>query len=191
MPVEVEVKARIRDRARIEAWLGSRSSGVTSIYDDTYYDFADLRLEHASRADLRLRRITTDGNVRLLWTHKASALADGGVPELETTVGDLESAAGILGALGVTPKIAYTKQCVTYRFPVDGHQVVVTLERIAELPHEYVEVEVMAADADDRTGAWRVVEHVLDAIGVTAQDIDPTCHIALVRAARAAVRAIE
>ncbi|WP_431973604.1 class IV adenylate cyclase [Micromonospora haikouensis] len=188
MPVEVEKKARIRDRARMEAWLATKSNGIASTYDDTYYDFPDLRLEVDFHSDLRLRRVTTGERVRHVWTHKGSALSDGGVPELETTVGDLDTAVGILGALGLTPKIAYTKECVTYRFPIAGQDVVVTLERIADLPHEYVEVEVIAGH-DDRSAAWRVVDDVLDAIGVTPDDVDATCHIELVRAARAAARA--
>lgn len=185
MPVEVELKARLRDRAQVEAWLSQQASAVASTYDDTYFDFPDLRLEHQDRQELRLRRITTGATVRDVWTFKGAALGDTGVPEFETTVADIGAAAAILRGVGLIPKIAYTKECVNYRFTFGGYPVTATVEHIAELANDYIEVETVVADDADRESAWAVVHAVLDAVGVGTGDLDPTCHIELVRAARA------
>ena len=62
----------------------------------------------------------------------------------------------------------------------------VTVERIAELADDYMEVETVVADGADRGAARAVISAIFDAVGFGVNDLDPTCHIDLVRAARAA-----
>jgi len=69
--------------------------------------------------------------------------------------------------------IAYTKQCVNYRFSFDGYPVNVTVERIAELADDYMEVETVVADGADRGAARAVISAIFDAVGFGVNDLDP------------------
>jgi adenylate cyclase class 2 len=183
--IEVELKCRVRDPEAVTALLAARAPGEASMYRDAYYDFPDRRLERDGRREMRLRTVVRDDLVRYIWTFKAPALDADSIPELETDVADVRTAAAILAAIGMIETIAYTKECTNYRFDADGYPILATMVRLPETDGTFLEVETLVPEGADRTGARDVIRRVIADLGLGDQDLDPTYYIDLVAAARA------
>ena len=107
MPVEAELKARVRDAGRLRAALGARAEEQIAVYRDRYFDSADGSFAAAGH-ELRIRTVEAGSDVRHIMTFKAPALdqASGSKPEHETPVGDPEAAEAIITGLGQAPRMA-------------------------------------------------------------------------------------
>src|SRR5262245_60294275 len=101
MPIEVELKARIADVARVSGRLRGWAEGEQSTYADTYYDFPDRRLTATGPQEVRLRVIDKPNGRKAVWTFKGAMLDEASTPEWETEVTDPEAANAILTGLGM------------------------------------------------------------------------------------------
>ncbi|MGA7411152.1 MAG: class IV adenylate cyclase [Bryobacteraceae bacterium] len=114
-PVETEVKIRITDLAgtcrRIEA-LGFQISQPREFESNTLYD-TPTRSLFASGTLLRLRE--SGGRYVITWKGRYQAGPHKTRPELETTLGSLETMARIFGHLGYEPVFRYEKYRREYR----------------------------------------------------------------------------
>jgi adenylate cyclase class 2 len=99
MPIEAELKAVVRDPARVRAALGEHAPGEVNVYRDVYYDTPDRRYSQDGR-EIRLRVV--DG-IRSLLTYKDPAVdrASGSKPEYETAVADPVAMDAVLRKLGL------------------------------------------------------------------------------------------
>jgi adenylate cyclase class 2 len=184
MPIEVELKARIADPARVSGVLRSWADGELSTYADTYYDFPDHRLTETGRQELRLRVVDKPSGKRVVWTFKGAMLDGASTPEWETEVSDAHTADAILTGLGMQHLIAYTKQCQNFRFTAHGHPILATLVSVPEIDGVFLEVETLIPDDSARDGALKAIHAVLADLGLTDADLDPTFYIDLVLAQR-------
>ncbi len=184
MPFEVELKARVANPRRTVARLRRHAVGERSVYQDTYYDYPDRRLEKAGREELRLRVIESEHGQRCLWTFKGAMLDAASTPEFETTVGDAQAARAILHGLGLEPVISYTKRCENYRFVYAGRPVLATVVRVPELDGTFLEVETVVPDDDDIADARHTVQVVLKEVGLDEGDLEPTFYVDMVRRVR-------
>ncbi|QCW03828.1 class IV adenylate cyclase [Natrinema pallidum] len=159
---EVEVKvpadlAAVRDRlAAIEAQ--SRGSVVQV---DTYYDAPHREFTETDEA-LRIRSERPDsGSADTRITYKGPLVDEESKTreELETAVGDRETADAILTNLGFEAAATVRKE--RERFALEGYTV--TLDSVDDVG-EYVEVETDVADESDleaaRDGAYDVLERL-------------------------------
>ncbi|HMF75825.1 MAG TPA: class IV adenylate cyclase [Bryobacteraceae bacterium] len=107
--LETEVKIPLADaaavRGQIEA-VGFRVSVARSFESNTIYDTADQALRQASML-LRLRQ--TGARCVVTWKGPGVPGPHKSRPEIETTVGSLESLDGILRQLGYLPLFRYEK----------------------------------------------------------------------------------
>ncbi|MDP2777573.1 MAG: class IV adenylate cyclase [Anaerolineales bacterium] len=132
---ETEVKFYIRDLRRIELRLRELKAQLIQprIHEINFrYDLPDGSL----RANGRVLRLRRDANVIL--TYKGPSNIIDGVfsrTELETTIGNLETAQGVLEALGYVQFFIYEKYRATYEIN-DCHIM------LDELPYgDFVEIE--------------------------------------------------
>lgn len=186
MPVEAELKARVRYPARVRDLLSQRASGQASVYQDTYYDDPGGTLTATGR-ELRVRTIMGDGGSRVLLTYKAPAADEesGSKPEHEISVGDVRTLDAILTGLGYVHLIAFEKRCVNYTFTSHGRKMLATLVTVPELDGTFLEVETLAT-ADEVADALRAVRHVMDELGVDTADLTTEQYTEAVLAARSA-----
>ena|SRR5580765_2662721 len=173
MSVEVEVKARLCDPARVRQLLAGITDGENAVYADHYLDFPDRRLTTAGY-EIRLRTVTDDaGAVRSLLTFKEPAVeaVSGSKPEHETFVADPVVVTTLLGALGLVEMIGFEKRCTNYRFTAHGRDLVATVVEVPKLDREtFVELETLTTD-DDVNAALVVVRRVLGELGVTDDEL--------------------
>jgi adenylate cyclase class 2 len=147
--IETEVKIRLPDTAVVKSRLSDAGFTVSvprRFESNTVYDTADRTLKNAQML-LRLRQagaesILTWKGPYLTGPHKSR-------PELETTVGSLETLAKILHALGYGPIFRYEKYRTEYARPASSDGAV-TLD---ETPiGDFIEIEG-PADWIDQTAA--------------------------------------
>jgi adenylate cyclase class 2 len=116
-PVETEVKIRISDLAdicrRIEA-LGFQISQPREFESNTLYDTPTKSFLSCGTL-LRLRE--SGGRYVITWKGRYQAGPHKARPELETTLGSLETMAQIFGQLGYEPVFRYEKYRREYRLP--------------------------------------------------------------------------
>jgi len=147
--VETEVKIRLTDTADAKLRLSGASFAISvprRFESNTIYDTPDLTLRN-SQMLLRLRQVGTESIVT--WKGPYRAGPHKTRPELETSVGSLETFRQILHALGYDPSFRYEKFRTEYQQPSlpDG---TVTLD---ETPiGDFFELEG-PADWIDRTAA--------------------------------------
>jgi len=114
-PLETEVKIRAADLAdvcqRIEA-LGFQISQPREFESNTLYD-TETRSLLSSGTLLRLRE--SGGRYFITWKGRYQAGPHKTRPELETTLGSLDTMAQILGQLGYGPVFRYEKYRREYR----------------------------------------------------------------------------
>lgn len=108
-PTEVEVKIRIADRAKILDRLrtsGFRRRVPRHFEANTLYDSSDKAL----RRDGMILRLRQSGDASVItWKGPGGPSQYKSRPELETTIGSLETLHEILARLGFTPSFRYEK----------------------------------------------------------------------------------
>jgi adenylate cyclase class 2 len=112
--IETEVKIRVTDTAAAKRRLavgGFAISVPRRFESNIVYDTPDLTLKKAQML-LRLRRVGTDSIVT--WKGAYIAGPHKARPELETSVGSLETFEQILHALGYDPSFRYEKYRTEY-----------------------------------------------------------------------------
>jgi len=172
MMIEAEVKARVRDPAKVRDLLRARAAEEVSRYWDTYYDLPGKVLTAAGR-ELRVRVIETGGQRRCLLTYKAAAVdeATGSKPETETPVGDPDAMDLILLSLGYGHLVAFEKRCANYAFTAHGRDMLATLVTLPELDGTFLEVETMIGEQQDLDAALADIRAVLGQLGVTDAEL--------------------
>ncbi|HEU5469531.1 MAG TPA: class IV adenylate cyclase [Actinophytocola sp.] len=186
MPVEAELTAVLRNPAQVRAALAGRADPEITAYADTYYDRPDHSLD-AAGYELRVRTITMGKTAHTVLTYKQPSVTDWGAkPEHETTIADAEVLRTIFTGLGLVELIAFRKDCENYRFTAHGLSLVATVVQIPELDGQtFLELETMA-EPDDLPAAHRVLQTVLDELGVGAQDLTTESYTDRVAASRRA-----
>ncbi len=171
MPIEVELKARVRAPNRVKKLLDGLTSGETSIYRDAYYDDANQALT-ASGRELRIRTVTSERSMRILLTYKAPAVdqESGSKPEYETEAADAQVLEAILRNLGYERLISFEKHCVNWRFEAEGRSMFATLVTVPELDGTFLEIETMADDPDQVPGALKAVRAQMVDLGILDDD---------------------
>ncbi len=113
--IETEVKIRLTDSAAAKLRLANAnfSESVPRRFEaNTLYDTADLKLKRAQML-LRLRHVGNESIVT--WKGPSIPGPHKIRPELETTVGSLETLDRILRALGYEPSFRYEKYRTEYK----------------------------------------------------------------------------
>lgn len=172
MPIEAELKARLREPRRVRDSLGDIAPGNPSIYRDVYYDRPDQALTRDNQ-ELRVRTITTDGSIRIVLTYKGPIVDEtsGSKPEYETEVGDSAIIHSILCALGFEVLISFEKHCVNYDFTTLGRRMIATLVTIPELNGTFLEMETLTEDLTDLTPALQAIRDTLTTLGIDEADL--------------------
>jgi adenylate cyclase, class 2 len=170
--IEAEIKARVRDPARVRDLLRARAPEEASRYWDTYYDLPGKALSAAGR-ELRVRVIETGGQRRCLLTYKGAAVDEQtrSKPETETQVGDPDAMDLILLSLGYGHLVAFEKRCANYAFTAHGRDMLATLVTLPELDGTFLEVETMTGDQDDLSAALTDIRSVLGQLGISDADL--------------------
>ncbi len=179
--IEAELTAVLRDPELVRAALAARAQARPSRYEDTYYHRPDGGM---AGHKLRVRTITEDGTATTIVTLKEPAVDDmGSKPEHETTVADPTVLHRILTTVGLTPLIAYEKQCENYGFHHGGRRLLATIARLPDLDETFLELETMTP-AEELPAAMELLHEVLGSLGVTTEELDNKSYIARVRTAR-------
>jgi adenylate cyclase class 2 len=148
--IETEVKIRLSDADDVQRRLteaGFTVAVARTFEANTLYDAADGRLR-ATEMLLRLRQFGAKSV--LTWKGPGVPGPHKSRPELETTVGSLETLDQILRALGYEPAFLYEKYRTEYKQPESASEGTVTLD---ETPiGNFLELEG-AADWIDHTAA--------------------------------------
>ncbi|MGW4383766.1 class IV adenylate cyclase [Kitasatospora sp. NPDC004531] len=175
MTIEAELKARVREparlAARLDAWAGG--PGRAEVYRDVYFDRPGGELA-ADGAELRVRTVTGEsGAVRTVLTYKGAAVdaASGSKPETETPVADPVALRAILRGAGLVEVIAFEKRCRNWERTEDGRPLLATLVEVPELAGAFLEVETPAADEAGLPAALAAVRRVLGRLGVAEADL--------------------
>ncbi|WP_236245082.1 class IV adenylate cyclase [Streptomyces sp. CC210A] len=164
--IEAELKARVDAPEAVMKQLEDLAAGRAEVYQDTYYDAPDGRLE-AGGQELRVRTIRSSASTRTVLTFKGAVVdeASGSKPEHETSVADAAAVQGVLLGLGYVPVISFEKHCRNYEFQAGGRRMLATLVRVPEIDGTFLEVETQAAD-DEVTDALQAVRAVLEGLGI-------------------------
>lgn len=184
MAVEVELKARVTNPDLTRSRLESHATGEPSTYHDTYYDWPDHRLTDTGRQELRVRVVTSPQTTRHILTYKGAATSATDTPEYETDVTDSAVLDTILSRLGLTHLIAYTKNCINYRFTAHDHPILATLVQVPELDAVFLEIETLIPDTTASHAARTAIHRTLADLGLGDDDLDPTFYIDMVTTAR-------
>ncbi len=185
MPIEVELKARVRIPDLVKEILNGLTAGETSIYRDAYYDRSDQSLT-ASGRELRIRTVTTERSIRTFLTYKAPAVdqASGSKPEYETEAADAQALEAILRNLGHEPLISFEKHCINWRFQTEGRSMLATLVTVPELDGTFLEIETMADDPDQVPAALKAVRATMLDLGIVDEDFTTELYTDAVRQQR-------
>lgn len=187
MPVEAELKARVRDVAAVRAALATRATRRDAVYHDAYFDAPDRGFMAEGR-ELRLRSVQTADSVRHVLTFKAPAVdeASGSKPEHETAVADRAAAHQILLGIGYNVAIEFTKNCENFEFTDSEYDMLATLVTVPELDGTFLELETIVPSADEVTAALDAVRRVLAALGIAEDDLTTELYTDAVARAQAA-----
>lgn len=185
MPVEAELKARVRDVGRLRTALDARAEQQIAVYRDRYFDSPDGSFASAGR-ELRIRTVEAAGSVRHIMTFKAPAVdqASGSKPEHETPVGDPLAAEAIITGLGYRPLIAFTKHCANYQLRHDGRDLLATVVTMPEIEGTFLEVETVIDAAAGLPAALDAIRAVMADLGISERDLTTEMYTDAVRAAR-------
>ncbi|GAA2031195.1 class IV adenylate cyclase [Catenulispora yoronensis] len=189
MPVEAELKARVRDVVAVRTALTMRAERRRAVYHDTYFDAPERRFM-ADGHELRLRSVETADSVRHLLTFKAPAVdeASGSKPEQETAVADRDATHEILLGLGYSVAIEFTKNCENFEFSDNAYDMLATLVTVPELDGTFLEVETIVPSAAEIAAALDAVRRVLTMLGITEDDLTTELYTDAVVQAQAAPR---
>lgn len=172
MPVEAELKARVRDVVAVRTALATRAVQRRAVYHDTYFDAPDQGFM-ADGYELRLRSVETGDSVRHVLTFKAPTVdeASGSKPEHETAVADRDATHQIVLGLGYSVAIEFTKNCENFEFSDNGYDMLATLVTVPELDGTFLEVETIVPSANELPDALDAVRRVLATLGITDNDL--------------------
>lgn len=186
MPIEAELKARVRDPDRVRALLSARATEQPATYTDTYFDTTDHRLTADGR-ELRVREINGAHEHRSVLTYKAPSVhaASGSKPEHETDVTSPDVMRTILDQLGYVVLVALTKHCHNYRFTSAGRDMLATLVHVPELDGTFLEVETIISDQSETEAGITAVRAVLAELGIHDSDLTTEQYTDAVRRRRA------
>lgn len=167
MPIEAEIKARVRDVPAVRAALIARADVQSATYHDTYFDRADGGFM-ASGRELRLRTVETRQSTRTVLTFKAPAVdeASGSKPEFETRVDDREAAAAILAGLGYEVALSFSKHCENFEFNEAGYAMLATLVTVPEIEGTFLEVETIVESRDELPAALNAIREMMREAGI-------------------------
>lgn len=184
MPIEAELKARVRDVPALLAALDERAKPERAEYRDCYFDSPDGAFTSAGH-ELRIRTVETDAGVRNVLTFKKPSVdvASGSKPEYETTVGDADAAESIVLGLGYRPMIAFSKQCLNYRWQQGGRDLLATVVTVPEIEGTFVELETITEAETDLSVALDVVRAALAELGIGNDDLTTELYTDAVAAA--------
>ncbi|WP_046472272.1 class IV adenylate cyclase [Allosalinactinospora lopnorensis] len=171
MPIEAELKARVRDVRGVKERLREFAAEQVAVYRDTYYDRPGRELTSEGR-ELRVRVVERDTERRVLLTYKTPVVDDesGSKPEDETRVGSPEVLDTILRGLGFEHLVKLVKHCANYTFTVDGRECTATLVTVPELDGTFLEVETLVDD-NELTDGLATVRRVLSDLGIGDDDL--------------------
>lgn len=171
MPVEAELKARVREPDAVAEKLRGLATEQPEIYRDVYYDRPDGSIT-ASDQELRVREIESASGFRALLTFKDAAVdkASDSKPEYETPVENAATMREIFDHLGFDVYITLTKTCRNYRFTAQGRSMLATLVTLAGVDDTFLEVETQA-EHDDVGPALAAVRAVLADLGIDESDL--------------------
>jgi adenylate cyclase, class 2 len=183
--IEAELKARVRDPARVRELLRQRAPEEVAIYSDTYFDTPDRTLTREGR-ELRIRVIHADTTDRTVLTYKGAAVDEvsGSKPETETTADDADALRAILAELGFEVLIAFEKHCSNYRFTASGRTLLATLVHVPELEQTYVEIESIVNTEADVEPALETIRAILGELGIQRTEETTETYIDAVAARR-------
>ncbi|MEU6394114.1 class IV adenylate cyclase [Streptomyces sp. NPDC046939] len=186
MPVEAELKARVRSPEEVVARLDGWAEPRVEVYRDTYYDRPGEVLGRADQ-ELRVRTVhnSGSGDTRTVLTFKAAAVDEGSgsKPEYETHVDDADATHAILRGLGYVEVIAFEKHCRNYSFVAHGRRMLATLVRVPELDGTFIELEAIV-DASEVGAALEDVRSVLAELGIAGEDLTRETYTSAVAARR-------
>ncbi|HUR07864.1 MAG TPA: class IV adenylate cyclase [Nonomuraea sp.] len=197
MPIEAEIKARVRRPEAIREAMRGRADAEVRVYTDAYYDAPGHPLT-ASGRELRIRTVTTSAAGRdhgpnppatasnrshraettttvsghTILTYKAPSVheATGSKPESKTEVSDPEALDAILRGLGYEPVISYEKQCTNWSYSTSGRRLLATLVTVPDLDGTFLEIETLTEDPSDLPEALAVVRAEMLALGIEEHD---------------------
>lgn len=189
MPVEAEIKARVRDLVAVRTALATRAVQRRAVYHDTYFD-APERSFMAEGHELRLRSVETADSVRHVLTFKAPAVdeASGSKPEHETAVADRDATHQIMLGLGYSVAIKFTKNCENFEFSDSKYDMLATLVTIPELDGTFLELETIVPSVTEASDALHAVRQVLATLGIAEDDFTSELYTDAVARAQAASR---
>ncbi|MEY9930146.1 adenylate cyclase class 2 [Catenulispora sp. GP43] len=184
MPIEAELKARVRDVPALLAALDRRAEREMVVCHDRYFDSPDGTFASAGH-ELRIRTVETDAGVRNLLTFRKSGAdaASGSRPEYETTVGDADVAESIVLGLGYRPMVALWKQCSNYRWRQGGRDLLATVVTVPEIEGTFVELETVAEADGDLSAALDAARATLVELGIADHDLTTELYTDAVAAA--------
>ncbi len=172
MPIEAELKARVRDVPALLAALDEQAEAEKAVYRDRYFDSPDGSFASSGR-ELRIRTVETDAGVRHILTFKQPAVdaASGSKPEYETVVGDADTAEAIVLGLGYRTMIAFSKHCANYRWNEQDRDLLATVVTVPEIDGTFIELETITETENELVTALEVVRAALGRLGVSAGDL--------------------
>ncbi len=188
--IECELKARVRDPEALRAQLSELARAEPSTYRDVYYDQHDRSLAREGR-EVRIRTVETATMRSSMLTYKEPAVdrASGSKPEHETVLADPGVVDTAFRALGAVELVAFTKQCVNYRFTARGRDMLATMVTVPEIDGTFLELETMA-DIDEVDPAIADVRATLAELGINEGDLTAAQYSDAVMRARKQGRAV-
>jgi adenylate cyclase class 2 len=162
-PTETEVKLRVDNASEASVRIqnaGFRLSKSREFEANTLYDTSDRRL-FRDGVILRLRQAGDEGIVT--WKGRTIAGPHKSRPELETTVGSLQTIHAILTELGYSPSFRYEKYRTEFRSD-QSHGVIV----LDETPiGTFLELEGESSWIDETAGilGYTAADYILDSYG--------------------------
>ena len=186
MPIEAELKARVRDMPALLAALDARAKGETAVYRDRYFDSADGVFAAAGH-ELRVRTVETYDSTRHVLTYKAPAVdqASGSKSEHETRIADPDAAIAIMHGLGYRTQIAFTKNCRNYSLHDQDRDLLATVVTVPEIDGTFIELETIIQSEDDLPAALDTVRALLADLGIHDADLTNELYTDAVTAALA------
>jgi adenylate cyclase class 2 len=172
MPIEAELKARVRDSTALLAALDARAVGESAVYRDHYFDSRDGSFAAAGH-ELRIRTVETRDSTRHILTYKAPAVdqASGSKPEHETKIADPDATAAIVHGLGYRTQIAFTKHCRNYCLCDQERNLLATVVNVPEIDGTFIELETIVQSQEDLPAALDIVRAVLTSLGISETDL--------------------
>lgn len=160
-------------------------SSEVCVYHDTYFDTTNDHLKKRER-ELRLRKIVAGDSETILLTFKEPPFESTSKSkrEHEVQVNSYEQTANTLRGLGYVEDISFQKHCINLRVLYRSLDILVTLVRILELKHDFIEVEVPGADLDQADQIYQCLYEFLFSLQIIPEQLTNVYYTEMVRQAR-------